>query len=105
MKTNIPNSSRRLDILGNGDKSDQEVFNSVLKQWRHRLGYCSIVAAVPAVLASSLPVSRSVAAKKPQARVIGGTTGNLATLNLSVSRRALLKHQNEFLLPHQTNTH
>jgi hypothetical protein len=105
MKTNIPNSSRRLDILGNGDKSDQEVFNSVLKQWRHRLGYCSIVAAVPAVLASSLPVSRSVAAKKPQARVIGGTTRNLATLNLSVSRRALLKRQSEFVLPHQSNSY
>jgi hypothetical protein len=100
MKAKIPNSSR-LDILGNGHKSDQEIFSSVLKQWRQKLGYCSIVAAVPALLASSLPVSRSVEAKKPQARVIGQETRNLAKLDLDPSQRVLLKRQSEFRLPHQ----
>jgi hypothetical protein len=103
MKANIPNSSR-VNILGNGYKSDQEIFSSVLKKWRQKLGYCSIVAAVPAVLVSNLPVSRSAETKKPQARVIGRGTRNLAKPNLSLSKRALLKRQSEFLLPHQTNS-
>lgn len=102
MKANIPNSSGP-NILGDR-KSDQEIFSSVLKHWRQRLGYCSIVAAVPAVIASSLPVSRSAEAKKHQARVIGRATRNLANLNLSLSKRALLKRQSEFRLPHQGNS-
>jgi hypothetical protein len=101
MKANIPNSNR-LDILRNGHKSDQEIFSSVLKQWRQKLGYYSIAAVVPALVASSLPVSRSVEAKKPPARVIGHGTRNLAKLNLSPGQRALLKRQSEFLLPHQS---
>ena len=100
MKVNIPNSNR-LDILGNGRKPDQEIFSSVLKQWRQKLAYCSIVAAVPAVLASGLPVSHSVEAKKSQAGLVGEGTRNLAKLNLGLSQRALLKRQSEFLLPHQ----
>src|SRR5215510_1656176 len=102
MKANIPNSGR-LNILGNGHKSDQEIFSSVLKTWRQKIGFCSLVAAVPAVLASNLPVSRSAETKKPPAKVIGRGTRNLARLNLSLSKRALLKRQSEFLLPHQTN--
>jgi hypothetical protein len=102
MKANIPNSSR-LDILGSGRKSDQEIFSSVLK-WRRKLGYYSIAAVVPALLASNLPASRSVEAKKPQARVIGQGTRNLANLNLSFSNRALLKQQSEFRLPHQKDS-
>jgi len=101
MKANIPNSGR-LNILGNGHKSDQEIFSSVLKTWRQKLGYCSIVAVVPAVLASNLPVSRSAETKKPPAKVIGRGTRNLARLNLSLSKRALLKRQSEFRLPSQS---
>ena len=101
MKANIPNSGR-VNIIGSGHKSDQEIFSSVLKQWRQRLGYCSIVAAVPAVLAANLPVSHSAESKKPQARVIGRGARNLAKLNLDGGTRALLKRQSEFRLPHQS---
>src|SRR5580765_7949879 len=102
MKGNIPHSSR-LNIVGNQPRSDQEVFNSVLKHWRQKLGYCSIVAAVPAVLASNLPVLHSAETKKPQARVIGREARNQAQLNLNPSNRALLKRQSEFRLPHQSD--
>jgi len=101
MKNNIPNSSR-LNVVGNQPKSDQEIFSSVLKHWQRKLGYCSMVAAVPAVLASNLPVSQSAETKKPQARVIGREPRNLAKLNLNPSNRALLKRQSEFRLPHQS---
>ena len=55
MKDQIENS-RHLDILGNGDRrSDQEIFTATLKQWRQRLGVCSIFATVPAMLLSHMP--------------------------------------------------
>ena len=75
----------------------------MLKNWRQKLGYCSIVAAVPAVIASNLPVSRTAEAKKPQTQVIGKRTRNLEKLNLSSSKRALLKRQSEFSLPYQSD--
>jgi hypothetical protein len=103
MKANIPNSSR-LDIIGNGHKSDQEIFSSVLKHWQRKLGYCSIFVAVPAVIASNLPVSRTAEAKKPQTHVVGKGARNPAKLSLSAGRRALLKRQSGFLLPHQSNS-
>ena len=60
MKAKIANP-RRLDIPGNGDCSpDREVLTAVLKQWRQKLGYCSIFAAVPAILASHVSEGRSV---------------------------------------------
>jgi hypothetical protein len=103
MKSHTSNS-RRLNLTGYVHKSDQEIFSSVLKQWGQRLGYCSIVAAVPAVLLSNLPVSHTAQAKKPQARVIGKERRNPAKLDLSLSKRALLKRQSTFLLPHQSNS-
>src|ERR1043166_8359501 len=102
MKDNIPNSSH-LNIVGSKPSSDQEIFNSVLNHWPRKLGYCSMVAAMPAVLASNLPVSHSAETKKPQARVIGRGTRNLAQLNLNAGKRALLKRQSEFRLPHQSH--
>ena len=65
MKDNIPNSSH-LNIVGTKPGSDQEIFSSVLNHWPRKLGYCSMVAAMPAVLASNLPVSHSAETKKPQ---------------------------------------
>ena len=94
-------NSRRLNVTGCVHKSDQEIFGSVLKHWGKKLGYCSIVAAVPAVIAANLPVSRTVEAKKPEAPVIGKERRNPAKLDLGLNKRALLKRQSTFLLPHQ----
>src|SRR5436190_3167838 len=103
MKANIPNSSR-LNMVGSKPSSDQEIFSSVLKHWQRKLGYCSMVAAVPAVLASNLPVSHSAEAKKPQVTVIGQEARNPAKLNLNRSHRALLKTQSMFRLPHENGS-
>ena len=71
MKTTLANS-RRLNILGNEDRSsDREIFTALPKQWRQKLGYCSIIAAVPAILASQVQEARSQGAKKPEASVAG----------------------------------
>jgi hypothetical protein len=101
MKTKTENS-KRLDILGNGDhSSDREIFNATLKQWRRRLGYCSIFAAVPAMLVSQVPRARADEAKKPEGSVAGRGARLVERLNMSGSNPALLRRQSKFLLPHQ----
>jgi hypothetical protein len=100
MKNQISHS--RLDVLGNGHgPTDQEIFNSVLRRWRHRLGYGSVFVAVPAVLASQLNVTRSAEIKEPQARVTTQGARLLEKLTLNSSKRSLLKRQSAFRLPHQ----
>lgn len=101
MKAQTANS-QRLDILGNGDRlSDRDIFSAILKQWRHKLGYCSIFAAVPAILASHITEARSDEAKKPEASVAERTAKRLRALKMSLSNPALLKRQSAFRLPHQ----
>src|SRR6266550_2553465 len=101
MKANVANLSR-LDILGNGDdSSDQEIFTAILKQLRQKLGDCSVFAAIPAILASNIPGTRSEETKKPEASVAGRSLRRLERLNMSASSPALLKRQSEFRLPHQ----
>ena len=63
---------KRLDNSGNGDySSDRNIFTTTLKQWRQKLGYYSIFAAVPAIRASRLTEARSEEAKKTEASVAG----------------------------------
>src|SRR6202158_5043855 len=101
MKTKIENL-KRPDILGSGDcSSDQEILAAVLKRWRQKLGYCSIFAAVPAILASHVTAARSDEVKKPEASVAGRTVRLRDRLSNSSSNPALLKGQREYRLPHQ----
>src|ERR1051325_12107924 len=101
MKTKTANSTQ-LDILENGaHSSDQEIFTTTLKQWRQRLGYCSMFAAVPAMLASYVPEVRSDKTRKPEAAVAGPGARINKKLNLSSSNPALLKRQSKFVPPHQ----
>src|SRR2546430_4091220 len=100
MKDQIENS-RHLDILGNGDhSSDQEIFTATLKQWRQRLGGCSIFATVPAMLLSHIPKAPGQEAKKPVVSVAGRTTRLLEQLNTTYSVPALLQRQSKLPLPH-----
>jgi hypothetical protein len=95
-------NSQRLDILGNGHRlSDQEIFTAVLKRWRQKLGYCSVLAAVPAVLVSQVSEARSETIKKPAASVAERTARRLERLRTGLINPALLKRQSAFLLPHQ----
>jgi hypothetical protein len=92
----------RLDILGNGNcSSDQETLTAILKQWRQKLGYCSIFAAIPAILASHISEARSEDAKKSEATVAEQSERFLERLNITGTNPALLKRQSEYLLPHQ----
>src|SRR5260370_10081857 len=91
-----------MDILGNGDRSsDQEIFTVTLKQWWQKLGYYSILAAVPAMLVSQVQGAGTDGGKRPEVSVAGRTTRLLERLNKNRSNPALLKRQSEFLLPHQ----
>src|SRR6266545_3588443 len=103
MQTPISNSNR-LEIVGSNSKSDQEIFHSTLKRWRERLGYCSLVAAVPAVLASNLPATSSAEVEEVKATIPGRGARLAEKLNLTASKRALLKRQSEFRLPHQNSS-
>src|SRR6185503_2256710 len=88
MKDKIANS-RRPDILGNGDRSsDQEILTTTLKRWRQRLAYCSIFAAVPAILASHTSEARSNEPKKPKLSVAGQDTRRPEKLNTIGSNSA-----------------
>ncbi len=89
------------DVLGNGIRSDQEIFSSVLKRWGQKIAYCSVFAAVPAVLATHLAEARSDEARKPDPNVAEGEARLREKLNLNGSNPALLKRQSEFRLPHQ----
>src|SRR5215475_2058738 len=93
-------NTRRIDILGNGRKSDQEIFSSVLQRWQKRFGYVSVFTAVPAIVASQLHVIRTVTAKQREAQTTIGNPQSPRKLNMG-SSRSLLKRQSEFRLPHQ----
>src|SRR5436853_7093483 len=101
MKTATANS-KRLDIIGNGDRSsDQEIFNATLKRRWQKLGYCSIFAAVPAMLVPQVAGAQADEPKKPKMNVAERPTKLLERLNKNYSNPALLKRQSKFLLPHQ----
>src|SRR6266850_817141 len=77
---------KRLNNSGNGEcSSNREILTAMLKQWRKKWGYCSVFAAVPAILASHLTEARSDAAKKPEASVAERTARLLERLNMSSS--------------------
>jgi hypothetical protein len=100
MKAKIANSTR-LNVVGNVERSDQEFFSSALKQWFQRLGYCSIFAAAPAILASHVAEARSDKEKKPETSVAGWTKRFPDRLSRNCSSPELLKRQSKFRLPHQ----
>lgn len=93
-------TAKRLDLIGNGRESDQDIFNSVMKQWRQRIGYCSLFAAISAVLSASLAETRSEASTTPDASV-GQEGARRQKLKMRFSNRSFLKRQSEFRLPHQ----
>ena len=101
MKAKTANA-RQLDILGNAVcSSEREIFAETVRQWSRKLGYWSIFAAVPAILASHVTEARSDKAKKTEASIAGRVARRLEKLNLGGSSPALLKRQSEFRLPHQ----
>ncbi len=92
--------SNPFDVLGNRHQVDCEIFSSVRKQWRN-VGYCSMLAAIPALATSQLTTAYSAEARQSQTSVAEKVVSPL-TLNLrTLSSPELLKRQSRFRLPHQ----
>lgn len=93
-------TAKPFDLIGNGRKSDREIFYSVIKQWRQRIGYCSLFAAISGVLSGPVAEARSEKSKTAELSV-GQEGPRREKLNMRFSNRPLLKRQSEFRLPHQ----
>jgi hypothetical protein len=93
----------QLDVAGDGEcSSERDNFTATLKQWRQRLGYCSIFAAIPAILATHVTEARSDEVRRTEASLPGRNATLRQMLNMGASNSALLKRQSGFRLPHQT---
>ncbi len=102
MKAKIANS-KCLNILGDNDLlSNREILTAFLKQFRQKLGYYSIFAALPAILTSFAQEAQADEAKKPEVSVAGETAKPLVGLNNSRRTPEFLQRQSNFVLPHQT---
>ncbi|HJX93594.1 MAG TPA: hypothetical protein VJ372_24070 [Pyrinomonadaceae bacterium] len=102
MKVNIANLTR-LTVLGNADSlSEQETSLAGIKHWRQRLGYCSILASVPALLTSQMPTAQADGTKKSETTVVELGAKRAHRLKMS-STPELLKRQSSFRLPHQVS--
>lgn len=93
---------RRLNIPENVDlSSKRESLTAMIKLHWQKFGYCSILAAFPALLFSNAQKARAEDAKKPEARVAGRTERLFERLNKNCGAPALLKRQSKFRLPRQ----
>ena len=99
-------NSRQLDIIGNRHRSSaREILAALLGHWRQKLGYCSIFAAVPAMLVANVQASGNDDGRgKPEANV-AESLRFFERLNKSCSNPALLRRQSKFRLPHQTGNY
>ncbi len=101
MKTKLTNS-KRLNILGNCDLATNRAASAEwLTSWRQKLGYFSIFAALPSILASPAQDARAEDAEKPQPIVTGPTRRFADQLNSGSGKPDFLKRQSEYRLPHQ----
>ena len=87
---------------GNDDlSSNRDSSTATLKQWRQRLGFYSILAALPAMLVSDIQKARAEEATEPEVSVAGRGARLLERLHKNSSSLGLLKRQSKFRLPHQ----
>ena len=89
------------DLTGNrGGLSNHEFLAASLTHWKHRLGFCSMFAALPALIASHTPAARSNEIKEPQ-KSVAERQRPYVRFNKSYTTPALLRLQSKFRLPHQ----
>ena len=84
--------------------SDQELVSTKPKQSRHRFGYYSMFAAVPAMVVSHIPEALPDSSTKIEPSVAEHNRRPPRKLKLSGSSPALLKRQSAFRLPHQRDS-
>jgi len=101
MKPDTSNLNR--SITGGSHELDLEVSDSTSKSLWEKLGYCSLAAAVPAVLAAALPATSAAEGERAKTTIPGHSPRLSEKLKLTESKRALLKRQSEFRLPTQNS--
>src|SRR5215510_16568672 len=84
--------------------SDQELLSTKPKQSRHRFGYYSMFAAVPAIVVSHIPEALPDSPTKIEPSVAEQNRRPPRKQKLSSSPPALLKRQSAFRLPHQKDS-
>lgn len=82
---------------------DREHLAELLRQWRQKLGYLSVIAACPAILGTSAQGAISDETKKPDVSVAGRIPKRLERLNNNCSKPEFLRRQRNYFLPHQRN--
>src|SRR5882672_3039093 len=93
---------RQMNYHGITDlSSNRESLTARLKQWRQRLGFYSILAALPAMVVSDIQKARAEEAPEPEVSVAGRGMRLLERLKKNSSSLGLLKRQSKFRLPHQ----
>lgn len=101
MKAQTTPGLNRLDSPGSRDQSSHSEFLTVSQRhWRQKLGFCSMFAALPALLHSNIPVARSNEVKEPE-KSIAEQNRLREKFNKINSTPGLLKRQSRFRLPHQ----
>ena len=95
------NLSKR-NTSGDGEgSSGRTILTAMRRQWRQKSGYCSIFAAIPAILVTQVSEARTDELKKNEASVATRSVRPAGKLNKSISSPTLMKWQSEFRLPHQ----
>lgn len=82
--------------------SDRQRLATFLRRWRQRLGFLSVLAALPGMLISNVIKARADEKKKPETNVGGLPARIRERLNKKRTNLELLKRQSAFHLPHQT---
>ncbi len=95
--------SKRRNVLGNRDlSSNRDVLTSMLKQFRQKMSYYSIFAALPGIIASLAQDTLADDPRKPEVSVAGETAKPFVGLNNSRRTPEFLQRQSNFVLPQQT---
>ena len=101
MKAQTTEKLSRMDMPQNGIQlSNHEFLAASLNHWKQKLGYCSMFAALPALVVSHVPAASFNELREPQRRV-AEQQWLREKINKSYSTPALLKLQSKFRLPHQ----
>ena len=94
-------NSQHLNLIGN-EKPEQQIFSALLKGWRKKVGYCSLLAAVPAML---VPVVEAHSdSSKTAASGVTEKAPRRERAKMRVGNRAFLKNQSAFRLPHSNSS-
>lgn len=89
------------DIKSQPRSSDREHLTAALKRWRKRLGYFSVLTAVPAIMGWQAPETRADTLTTPTVPVPGQAEGRQTRLISSYIKPKFLQRQNNYFLPHQ----